>query len=98
MKVAGIFFRQILQIGSGGYIDLNMERSTCGVSSKELSLDPYSVPSLSVSTMLYGDSNDEVEDKLERPFILISEKSKLHPGGGMKDGAGFEDVDSSNSS
>ena len=98
MKVDGIFFRQILQIRSEGYIDLNTERSTAGGASKEVSLDPLSVTSLSVPIMLYGDSNDEVEDRLERPFILISEKSMSHPGGGMKDGGGFEDVDASNSS
>ena len=81
MKVDGIFFRQILQIRLEGNIDLNTERSTSGGSSKELSLDPLSVPSSSVPTMLYGHSNDEVEDRLEPPFILISEKSRLHPGG-----------------
>ena len=81
MKVDGIFFRQILQIRSDGYNDLSTEKSIPGGSSKEVSLDPLSVVSLSVPTMLYGDSNDEEEDRLERPFILISEKSKLHPGG-----------------
>ena len=81
MKVDGIFFRQILQIRSEGYLALMMEKSISGGSSKEVSLDPLSVPSLSVPTMLSGDSNDEVEDRLERPFILMSEKSKSHPGG-----------------
>ena len=91
MKVDGILFRQILQIRSEGEHDFKMEKSNSGGSSKEVSLDPLSVP-----IMLSGDSKDEVETgdgRLEGPVTGKSKRKESKSGGGMNDFSDFEDVD-----